>query len=111
MVERPAREAPSAVTAGRVAGDIAVVFEFMEIADDRGAGDLSLQRSHQVGGTEGTAVLGQRDHNGELDAVQSHADQRVQFDGDWGVRVGRHPAIVSEVRGKGRRDTTSNLYR
>ena len=111
MVEGPACEAPSAVTAGRVAGDVAVVFEFMEIANDRGAGDLSLQRSDQVGSTQGAAVLGQRDHSGELDAVHANANQRVQLDGDRGVRVGRHPAIVSVVRGKGRRDTMSNLYR
>ena len=49
MAERPAREAPSAVAARRVAADVAVVFEFMEIANDRGAGDVSLQRSDQAG--------------------------------------------------------------
>ena len=111
MVERPAREAPPAVIAERVAGDVAMVFEFMEIADDRGAGDLSLQRSHQVRGTEGAAVLGQRDHDGEFDAVHAHADQRVQLDGEWGVGVGRHAPIVSVACGKGRRDTMSNLCR
>ena len=62
----------------------------MEIANDRGAGDLSLQRSDQVGSTQGAAVLGQRDHSGELDAVHAHSDQRVHLDGDRGVRVGRH---------------------
>ena len=42
---------------------------------------------------------------------QDMADQRVQPDGDRGVGVGRHASIVSVVRGKGRRDTMSNLYR
>ena len=111
LVERPAREAPSAVPEGRVAADVAVVFEFMEIANDRGAGDGSLQRSDQAGGTQGAAVLSQRDGDGELDAVHAHADQRVQPDRERGVGVGRHAPIVSVVRGKGRRDTISNLYR
>ena len=56
-------------------------------------------------------MLGQRDGDRELDAVHAHADQRVQPDGERGVGVGRHAPIVSVVRGKGRRDTMSNLYR
>ena len=111
MVERPAREAPSALLVGRVAIDVAVVLEFMEIADDRGAGDLSLQRSHQLRGAETTPVFSQRDGDRELDAVHAHAYQRVQPDGERGVGVGGHAPIVSVVRGKGRRDTMSNLYR
>lgn len=100
MVEGPACEAPSAVTAGEAPGDISVVFEFMEIADDCGASDFSLQSGDQVGGAEAAAVSGQGDHDGELDAVHAHTDQSVQFDGERGVRIGRHPAIVSAVRGK-----------
>ena len=111
MVEGPAREAPSAVTAREVPGNVPVVFQFVKIANNRGASDLSLQRSDHVGGAEGAAVLGQRDHDRELDAVYAHADQRVQLDGERGVRVVRHPAIVSGVRGKERRDTRSNLDR
>ena len=111
MVERPAREAPSAVTAGEIPGDVPVVFEFVKIANNRGASDFSLKRADQVGSAEAASVSGQRDHDGEFDAVHAHADQRVQLDGERGVGVGRHAPIVSVVRGKGRRDTMSNLYR
>ena len=100
MVEGPACEAPSAVTAGEIPADVPVVFEFVNIANNRGASDFSLQRADQVGSAEAASVSGQRDHDGELDAVHAHTDQSVQLDGERGVRIGRHPAIVSAVRGK-----------
>lgn len=111
VVERPVRAPAAALFAGNVAGDVAVVLEFVEVARDRGARDPLTKRGHQVWGAETTPVFGQRDGDRELDPVHAHANQRVQPDWERGVRVGRHAPIVSVVRGKGRRDTMSHLYR
>ena len=111
MVERPVRTPTAALVAGNVAGDVAVVLELVEVARDRGTRHALAKRGDELRGAETTPMLGQRDGDGELDAVHAHADQRVQPDGERGVGVGRHAPIVSVVRGKGRRDTMSNLYR
>ena len=77
MVEGPAREAPASVAAGEVPGDVPVVFELVKIANNRGASDSSVKRAYQARSTEAASVLGQCDHDGELDSVHAHADQRV----------------------------------
>jgi len=111
VVERPVRTPAAALVAGNVAGDVAVVLEFVEVARDRGTGHALTERGDKLRSAETPPMLGQRDSDRELDAVHSHADQRVQLAGERGVGVGRHTPIVSVVRGKGRRDTMSNLYR
>ena len=111
MVERPVRAPPPAVVAGNVAGDVTVVFELVEVARDRGTRHALTERGDELRSAETPPVLGQGDGDRELDPVHAHADQRVQPDGERGVGVGRHAPIVSVVRGKGRRDTMSNLYR
>lgn len=111
MVERPVRAPAAAVVAGNVAGDVAVVLELVEVARDGGSRNPLAKRGHELRGAETPPVFGERDGDRELDSVHAHADQRVQPDGEWGVGVGRHAPIVSVVRGKGRRDTMSNLYR
>ena len=111
MVERPVRAPAAALVARNVAGDVAVVLELVKVARDRRARDPLAERGDQLRGAETTPVFSQRDSDRELDAVHAHADQRVQPDGERGIGVGRHAPIVSVVRGKGRRDTISNLYR
>ena len=111
VVEPPVRAPAAPVIAGNVAGDVAVVLEFVEVARDRGTRDPLTERGDELRCAETTPVFGQRHGDRELDAVHANADQRVQPDGERGVGVGRHAPIVSVVRGKGRRDTMSNLYR
>ncbi len=78
---------------------------------DRSTARPLTQRGNDLRCAETPPVFGERDGDRELDAVHAHADQRVQLAGERGVGVGRHAPIVSVVRGKGRRDTMSNLYR
>lgn len=111
MVERPVRAPTATVVAGNIAGDVAVVLELVEVARDGGTRDPLTERGDELRGAETTLVFGQRHGNRELDSVHAHADQRIQLDGERGVGVGGHAPIVSVVRGKGRRDTMSNLYR
>lgn len=111
MVERPVRAPAAALVAGNISGDVSVVFELVEVARDRGTRHALTECGDELGSAETAPVLGQRDGDSELDAIHAHANQRVQPDGERGVGVGRHPPIVSVVRGKGRRDTMSNLYR
>ena len=111
MVERPVRAPAAALVAMNISGDVAVVFELVEVARDRGGRHALAECGDELRGAETTPVLGQRDGDRELDAVHAHADQRVQPDGERGVGVGRHAPIISGVRGKVRRDTISNLYR
>ena len=111
MVERPVRAPAPTVRARNISGDVAVVFELVKVARDRGTRHALTECGDELRSAETTPMLGQRDGDGELDAVHAHADQCVQPDGERGVGVGRHAPIVSVVRGKGRRDTKSNLYR
>ena len=107
MVERPVRAPATTFRAGNISGDVAVVFELVEVPRDRGTRHALTECGDELRSAETTPMLGQRDGDGELDEVHAHTDQRVQSDGDRGVGVGRHPPIVSVVRGKGRRDTNA----
>ena len=110
MVERPMRPPAPTVRPVNISGDVAVVFELVEVARDRGRRHAVTEGGDEFRSAETAPMLGQRDGDRELDAVHAHADQRVQLDGERGVGVGRHAPIVSVVRGKERRDAMSNLY-
>jgi hypothetical protein len=99
VVERPVRASAPTVRAGNISRDVAVVFEFVEVARDRGTRHALTERGDELRSAETPPMLGQRDGDRELDAVHAHAHQRVQPHGERGVGVGRHPAIVSGVRG------------
>ena len=77
MVERPPRAAATALLSWKVSGDVPVVLQFVQIASDGAASELATECSHQVRSREASAVRGERDDDGELDAIHAHPDQPV----------------------------------
>jgi hypothetical protein len=85
VVERPPRAAPATVFTGKVTSHVAVVLHLVEVAIESARGKPVTKGRDEFGRTQGSAVCGKSDSDGDLDSIHAHPGQRVEPGREWRV--------------------------
>ena len=85
VVQRPPRAASATVFTGKVTSHVTVVLQLVEVTIESARGKPVTKGGHEFGRTQGSAVCGKSNSDGDLDSIHAHPGKRVEPGREWRI--------------------------